>query len=97
MEEVRNMTNTNRDKGNIAKGVLVGAAVIAGGAAAMALKDKNTRKKVGQSLKNMGKKGIALTKKAEKWARDHPLQNDVVERFLEKNPERKAPHASASR
>jgi len=70
--------NNKKSEGTIAKGVLVGAAVLAGGIAAMALNDMKTRNKIGESLKDMGDKGRELKTKAEKWVKDPSIDNKVV-------------------
>lgn len=89
------MTHTKKDGGSVAKTVLVGAALLAGVVTAMALKDEKNRKKVKKSLADIQEKGKELKKKAEKWGKNHPLNNDMGEEILEKNPIKKAARAIA--
>ena len=56
-----NQKNAN----TLTKGALVGAAVLAGGAAAIALRDKETRKNLGKTLQTIQKKGTVLKNMAQ--------------------------------
>lgn len=85
-----------KNEGSIAKGVVVGAALLAGVAAAIALKDEKNRNKVKKSLSDIRDKGMKLKTKAENWAKELPTKDEIAEELSEKNPVKKAARAIAS-
>jgi len=95
MNKGKDMTQTQRDEHNVRKGVMVGAAVLAGVVAAIALKDKSTSEKIENSLSDLRARGMELKKKAEKWAEDEPIKNGLSG-LSEKNPVKKAARSIAS-
>ena len=79
---------TNDDKKNVtnmAKGALLTAAVVAGGAAAVALSDKETRAKVNDSLKSLGKKTLELRDSAQEWVGEKQDEVEEVTKDVKKN------------
>lgn len=80
------MTDKKQNESGLTKGVLVGVAVIAGVATAIALKDDKIRKKVEKSMKETQAKGMELKSKAEKMAKDYLVKNGVDGNLIEKNP-----------
>lgn len=89
------MTKT-KNEGNIVKGVVAGAALLAGVAAAVALKDEKNRNKVKKSLSDIRDKGMKMKTKAEKWAKDLPTKDEIAKELKDKNPVKKAARSIAS-
>jgi len=90
------MKQTKKDDRSVAKGVLFGAAVLAGIAAIITMKDEKTRKKVESSLADMRVKGMELKTKATDWVQDHPIQDALDESLTEKNPVKKVARVIAT-